>query len=70
MDKVKLKDLLYLIGGNTKIIIFNIANNSYKELFKGIVDDIDFKNIEFGEKEVEHLTVVNGEDYLQIHITV
>lgn len=70
MDKVKLKDLLYLIGGNTKIIIFNIANNSYKELFKGIVDDITFKNIEFGEKEVEHLTVVNGEDYLQIHITV
>ena len=70
MDKVKLKDLLYIIGGNTKIIIFNIANNSYKELFKGIVDDITFRNIEFLEKEVEHLTVVNGEDYLQIHITI
>lgn len=70
MDKAKLKDLLYIIGGNTKIIIFNIANNSYKELFKGIVDDITFRNIEFLEKEVEHLTVVNGEDYLQIHITI
>ena len=70
MAHINLKDLLQIIGGNTKIIIFNSTTNMYEEIYEGIVDNIDFKNIKYGECEVEHITVVNGEDYLQIHINM
>lgn len=68
MIEIKVKDLLYTTGGNTKIIIFNTKGEKYTELWKGIVDDIDFNNVPYGENIIEHLTVLNGEDVLQIHI--
>ncbi|KEI96395.1 hypothetical protein [Clostridium botulinum] len=68
MNKIKIKDLLYVTGGNTKVVIYNIKNNKYKELLQGIVDDIDFTNIPYANNDIEHLTVVNNEDILQIHI--
>ncbi|GAA0082859.1 hypothetical protein [Clostridium sp. CTA-6] len=68
MNKIKVKDLLCITGGNTKVVIYDINDNSYKELWKGIVDDIDFNNVPYANNEVEHQTVVNDEDILQIHI--
>ena len=68
MKEIKVKDLLYTTGGSTKVIIYNIKTNQYEELWKGIVDDIDFNKVPYGDSVVEHLTVVTGEDVLQIHI--
>ncbi|MBD5589326.1 hypothetical protein [Clostridium botulinum] len=68
MNKIKVKDLLYVTGGNTKVVIYNIKDNSYKELWRGIIDDIDFTNVPYSDNDIEHLTVVRDEDILQIHI--
>lgn len=65
---MRVKDLIYITGGNTKIVIIDAKPNSYKGLWRGIVDDIDFKHIPFGNYKIEHLTVISCEDYLQIHI--
>ena len=68
MNEIKVKELLYLTGGNTKIIIYNIKEDSYKLLWSGIVDEINFESVPYGESEIKHITVINGEDILQIHI--
>lgn len=70
MEKIRVKDLLYLIGGNTKVIIaddFNPDNRCY-ELWRGKIEDIDWDDIPCGNKYIEHISVVNGEDWLQIVI--
>lgn len=33
----------------------------------GNVDNIDFEHVPYGNYEVEHMTVINGEDVLQLH---
>ena len=73
MEKIRVKDLLYLTGGNTKVIIgdcFNI-DNIFVERWRGIVDDVDLDNLIWdgmpcSDRCIEHITVVNGEDWLQI----
>ena len=68
MEKIRVKDVLYLTGGNTKVIIGNCFNpdNKFYELWRGVVEDIDWHCIPYGENYVEAITVVNGEDWLQI----
>ncbi|OOM17200.1 hypothetical protein CLSAB_19200 [Clostridium saccharobutylicum] len=68
MGLIKVKDLLTLTGGCTKVIIYNEKGDKFKELWSGIVDDIDFNNVPYGEYEVTFQTVINGEDVLQFHI--
>lgn len=67
---VKVEDLLYLVGGNTKVIIGSCFNpeNKFYEIWRGIVDDIDWDNIPCGNEIIEDVTVVNGEDWLQIWV--
>jgi len=66
--KIKVKELIFLLGGNTKLIIMDTNHNTYKTLIQGTIDDIIFQSIPYGEYEVEHATVLNGEDVFQIHI--
>lgn len=65
---MKISDVLNVTGGRTKIIIYGIDDNKYIILWKGMVDDIDFSLIPYGQYEVQHLTVINDEDILQLHI--
>lgn len=68
MNKIKVKDLMYYLGGNTKVIIgdcFNPDNKVY-ELWRGVVEDIDWDCIPYGDTYIEAVTVINGEDWLQI----
>lgn len=66
---MKIKDILITTGGRTKVSILSTdENEKYIALWDGIVDDIDdFENIPYGSYEVEHITVINGEDILQLH---
>ena len=68
MEKIKVKQLLYYIGGYTKIIIGDCSDNKFTELWRGEVDDLDWDNIPCGDRYVEHITVVEGEDWLQIWV--
>lgn len=62
------KEELNNMGGSVKIIIWDTSDNRYTQLWKGIVDDIDFDNVPYGECTVTHKTVVEGEDIFQLHI--
>jgi hypothetical protein len=66
--EIKVKDLLYLVGGNTKVIIGDCSNseNKFREIWRGKVDELDWNNIPYGDRYIEHITVVEGEDWLQI----
>ena len=70
MERIKVKYLLNYIGGNTKIIIGDCFNsdNEFIEIWRGKVDDLDWGNIPCGDRYVEHITVVEGEDWLQIWV--
>ena len=68
MERIKVRQLLYYIGGNTKIIIGDCQDNKFNELWRGKVDDLDWDDIPCGNKCVEHMTVVEGEDWLQIWV--
>ena len=61
-------DVLNITGGRTNVVIYGIdENDGYMELWKGQVDDIDFSAIPYGCYEVQHMTVINDEDILQLH---
>lgn len=65
---MKIKDVLKITGGRTKVMILSAdKNDSYIRLWNGIVDDIDFKNVPYGNYEIEHMTVINTEDILQLY---
>lgn len=68
--EIKVKDLLYLVGGNTKVIIGDYSNSDFKfyEIWRGKVDELDWNNIPCGDRYIEHVTVVEGEDWLQIWV--
>lgn len=70
IERTKVKDLLYLVGGSTKVIIGDCFNldNEFIEIWRGKVDDLDWDNIPCGDRGIEHITVVNGEDWLQIWV--
>ena len=68
MEKIKVKQLLYYIGGYTKIIIGDCQDNKFNELWRGKVDDLDWDNIPCGDSYIECVTVVEGEDWLQIWV--
>ena len=68
MEKIKVKQLLYYIGGYTKIIIGDYSSNKFIELWRGEVDDLDWDNIPCRDRYVEHITVAEGEDWLQIWV--
>lgn len=66
--RMTIKDILTVTGGRTKIVILSVdENEKYMALWYGNVDNIDFEHIPFGNYEVEHMTVINGEDVLQLH---
>lgn len=63
-----IKDVLIVTGGRTKVVILSAdEKEKYIALWYGNVDDIDFEHVPFGNYEVEHVTVINGEDVLQLH---
>lgn len=75
---MKIKNVVNVTGGNTKISIIGFPGNSsilntsgqrdeYVELWSGIIDDIDFEHIPYGAYEVQHLTVINDEDTLLLY---
>ena len=70
MGKMRVKELLYYVGGSTKVIISDAFNpdNLFYEKWRGIVEDIDWDNVPYGDRYIEHVSVVNGEDWLQIVI--
>ena len=70
MMDLKVKDFLYFVGGNTKIIIVNGFNpeNKFREVWRGKVDDINWDDVPYGHYSIEHITVVENEDWLQIYI--
>lgn len=66
--KIKVKDLLQYVGGNTKVVIndcFNTDNNLH-EIWRGKVGEIDWDNIPCGNNFIEHITIIEKEDWLQI----
>lgn len=66
--KMTIKDILTVTGGRTKVVILSTdEKEKYITLWYGNVDDIDFEHVPFGNYEVEHVTVINGEDVLQLH---
>ena len=65
---VKVEDLLYLAGGNTKVIIGFQSYDKFYEIWRGKVDDIDWDDIPFGYRVIENVAVVEGEDWLQIWV--
>lgn len=63
-----IKDILTITGGNTKVMIFSAdKEDRYIRLWYGIVDDIHFPHVPYGYYDVEHMTVINEEDILQLH---
>lgn len=63
-----IKDILTITGGNTKVMIFSAdKEDRYIRLWYGIVDDIHFPHVPYGYYDVEHMTVINKEDILQLH---
>lgn len=68
MVGITIKDILTITGGNTKIMIFSAdKEDRYIRLWYGIVDDIHFPHVPYGYYDVEHMTVINEEDILQLH---
>lgn len=68
MKKIKVEHLLYYVGGSTKIIIGDCIDNKFNELWRGKVDYLDWDNIPYGNRYIECVTVVEGEDWLQIWV--
>lgn len=68
--KIRVENLLWHVGGNTKVIIGECSNpdNKFVEIWRGKVDDLDWKNVPCGNRFIEHVTVVEGEDWLQIWV--
>ena len=63
-----IKDILTITGGNTKVMIFSAdKEDRYVRLWYGIVDDIHFPHVPYGYYDVEHMTVINEQDILQLH---
>lgn len=63
-----IKDILTVTGGRTKVVILSVdEKEEYMALWYGNVDNIDFEHVPYGDYEVEHMTVINGEDVLQLH---
>lgn len=63
-----IKDILTVTGGRTNVVILSTdEKEKYIALWYGNIDDIDFEHVPFGNYEVEHVTVINGEDVLQLH---
>ena len=63
-----IKDILTITGGNTKVMIFSTdEKDRYIRLWYGIVDDINFPYVPYGYYDVEHMTVINEDDILQLH---
>lgn len=63
-----IKDILTITGGNTKVMIFSTdKEDRYIRLWYGVVDDIHFPYVPYGHYDVEHMTVINEEDILQLH---
>lgn len=63
-----IKDILTTTGGNTKVMIFSADEEQrYIRLWYGIVDNINFPHVPYGDYDVEHMTVINKEDILQLH---
>lgn len=67
---LKVEDFLYFVGGNTKVIIFNVfdSGNKFCEVWRGQVDDINWSDVPYGGYSIEHITVVEDEDWLQIYV--
>lgn len=63
-----ISDVLNVTGGNTNIIIYGINDdeNRFMTLWRGQVEYIDFSNIPYGDYNIEHMSVVNGEDNLAL----
>ena len=70
MDKILLKDFLPFVGGRTKLIICDSNSNPDEvvEVWRGYVDEINWENIPLGDEYIEHVTVLNDEDWLQIWV--
>lgn len=65
---MKIKDIVKITGGNTRITIYGQDDNSFVRLFDGIVDEIDFKKVPYGFQEVCHISVPNDENgYMSIY---
>lgn len=63
-----IEEILTITGGNTKVMILSTdKEDKYIRLWYGIVDDIHFPHVPYGHYEVEHITVINNEDILQLH---
>lgn len=60
-------NVLYITGGRTNVEIYGIKNDKYMKLWEGQVDDIDFPVVPYGNYKVQHMTVINEEDVLQLH---
>ena len=66
---MKVKDLILIAGGRTKVrMVGTTDKDEFVNLWNGIVDDIDFSKIPYGEYEIDSISVVNGEDNLLINI--
>lgn len=66
--EIKVEDLLSYVGGNTKVIIGNCSNsnNRFYEIWRGKVDELNFNNIPCGYKFIQHITIAEDEDWLQV----
>jgi hypothetical protein len=66
---MKVKDILEVVGGRIKINIYGTTEkDKYVTVWKGIGDDIKFPLVPYADYEVEHVSIVEGEDILGIVI--
>lgn len=60
---ITIEDLLYLVGGNTNVQIFD----KERCLWNGTVDDYDFETAPYGYLKPYHVTVMKSEDVLKVY---
>lgn len=65
---MRLRDIVFNSGGSMKLVIYGVGSDKYINLWSGVIDDIEFNYIPYGEFEIKHLTIIEGEDILQLHI--
>ena len=66
VHSVNFASFITFAGGLTKVIVYD--NNTMNILWHGIVDDIPFPKVPYGDWIVEHHTVVNDEDILKVFL--
>ena len=65
---VNFASFITVAGGSSKVVVYHGDAENMEILWQGIVDDIPFPKVPYGDWIVEHHTVVNDEDILKVFL--